>query len=315
MTRYLVTGGAGFIGSQIAERLLKEGHAVAVLDNLSTGKSENIEFLKSLKGDFTFVQGDVVDPSDCARAMKGVEIVFHEAALGSVPKSIEDPFATHRSNVEGTLRVLMAARAAGVRRVVNAASSSAYGDTPVLPKVETMPGNPFSPYAATKLTQELYCRSFAVSYGLETVSLRYFNVFGSRQDPHSQYAAVIPRFFQALLRKQQPEIYGDGEQTRDFGYVGDVVEANLLASKFEGAEGQVFNIAGGKAITINELARKIAALLGSDIVPKYHPARVGDIRHSLADVSAARKNLGFSPKTSLDEGLRAASDWYRKYLA
>ncbi len=315
MKAYLVTGGAGFIGSHIAETLIKQGHRVRILDNLSTGKQENIDYLKGLSGDLEWQKGDVSVAKDSAKAVEGMDAIFHQAALGSVPKSVEDPITSHHANITGTLQLLWEAKKAGVKRVVNAASSSAYGDTPVLPKVETMAPNTFSPYAVTKLGQEAYCRAFHVSYGMGTVSLRYFNVFGSRQDPHSQYAAVIPKFFQSFLRGESPLIYGDGEQTRDFTYVGDVVQANLKAAEIEKAEGQVYNIAGGQKISVNELATKIAELVGTDLKPKHVDERPGDIKHSLADISAAKKELGFHPETNLDQGLELASGWYKKYLA
>lgn len=311
MSKYLVTGGAGFIGSQIAETLLRAGEEVVVLDNLSSGKKENLELLEKIGGKFLFLKGDCSDPRACAEAVRGVQVVIHQAAQGSVPKSVLDPRSSHLANITGTLEVLIAAKDAGVKRFVNAASSSAYGDTPELPKRETMPPNTFSPYAVTKLAQETYCRAFAVSYGMETVSLRYFNVFGPRQDPHSQYAAVIPKFFQAFREEKSPTIYGDGEQTRDFTFVGDVVAANLSAAKISNAQGQVYNIAGGVAISINQLATKIAQIVGTSLRPTYEPARAGDIKHSLADISRAKADLHFDPKVDLDEGLRRCAEWYR----
>jgi nucleoside-diphosphate-sugar epimerase len=308
MAKSLVTGGAGFIGSHIVEALLRRGDDVTVLDDLSSGKKENLGTGLSR---IRFVQGDVADPKAAAEAVRGVDYVFHQAAIGSVPRSVEKPLESHHANVTGTLQMLIAARDAKVKGFVNAGSSSAYGDTPELPKRENMPPNPFSPYATTKLAQEQYCRCFAVSYGMKTVSLRYFNVYGPRQDPDSQYAAVVPKFFDAYLRGKAPTIYGDGEQTRDFTFVADVVDANLRASVMKGAEGQVFNIAGGKRISIRELASIVQKLTGAKIPPHHEPARVGDILHSLADVSAAEKGLGWRPATPLEVGLRACFDWYR----
>jgi nucleoside-diphosphate-sugar epimerase len=288
--------------------LIRRGDEVVVVDDLSNGKKENLkEIFKRIR----FIEGDVSDAKTAKEAIQGVDLVFHEAAVGSVPKSVEDPMRSHHANVTGTLQMLIAARDARVKCFVNAASSSAYGDTPTLPKRESMTPNPFSPYAATKLTQEHYCRAFAVSYGMRTISLRYFNVYGPRQDPESQYAAVVPKFFQAFLRNQSPTIYGDGEQTRDFTFVMDVVEANLKASAMGEASGQVFNIAGGRKISINELAQKIAGLAGSTVTPKHVEGRAGDIRHSLADVGLAKSQLGWEPTTPLETGLRACLDWYR----
>ncbi|HLG19433.1 MAG TPA: SDR family oxidoreductase [Bdellovibrionota bacterium] len=314
MSRYLVTGGAGFIGSHIVETLARKGHDVIVLDDLSTGKKENVSFGSDLADRVRLIEGSVSDPRAAAHAAQGVDVVFHEAALGSVPKSVADPMRSHEANITGTLTMLIAARDAKVKRFVNAASSSAYGDTPELPKRETMPPNPFSPYAATKLAQEQYCRAFSVSYGMETISLRYFNVYGARQDPRSEYAAVIPRFFQAYLKGDSPAIYGDGEQTRDFTYVADVVRANLLAAEIQGAKGEIVNIAGGKAISINELASMIGALVGGKQKPKHEAARPGDIKHSLADVRFSKELLGWQPTTSLDAGLRLAYPWYRAHI-
>ncbi|RMG87372.1 MAG: SDR family oxidoreductase, partial [Candidatus Dadabacteria bacterium] len=264
MATFLVTGVAGFIGSNLAEALLARGHRVRGLDNFLTGKPENLEGLDGLE----FLEGDVRDPGACREACEGVDYVLHEAALGSVPRSIEDPALSNECNVTGTLNLLVAARDAGVKRLVFAASSSAYGDTPTLPKVEDMRPQPLSPYALTKLAGEEYCRLFFELYGLETVSLRYFNVFGKRQDPFSTYAAVIPKFVSALLRGEPPEIYGDGEQTRDFTYIADVVQANLRACEApREACGQVYNVAYGERISLNALYREIAGLLGVDLEP------------------------------------------------
>jgi nucleoside-diphosphate-sugar epimerase len=315
MTRYLVTGGAGFIGSHIAETLLLRGERVRVLDNLSTGQRQNLEYLRSLKkGELEFVEGDLSRSDVAKRAVEGISVIFHEAALGSVPKSVEDPISTHQANVTGTVELLWAARQAGVEIVVNAASSSAYGETPELPKRETMVPSPLSPYAVSKLAQEEYCHAFSASYGMRTVSLRYFNVYGPRQDPNSQYAAVIPRFADACLKGERPVIYGDGEQTRDFTFVGDVVAANLQASELKNAKGEVMNIAGGKAISIMDLAKLVAKILDVSATPELKPARPGDIKHSLADISVAKKLIGFEPKVSFEEGLKITLDWYRSNL-
>jgi nucleoside-diphosphate-sugar epimerase len=311
MRTSLVTGGAGFIGSHLAEALLKRGDAVVVVDNLSSGKQENLDHLKSLGGRFRVLIGDVSDPGVARESVKGVNAVYHQAAQGSVPKSVEDPRSAHVANVNGTVEMLIAAKDAGIRRFVVAASSSAYGETPELPKRESIVPSPLSPYAVTKLAQEQYAQAFAASYGMETVSLRYFNVYGPKQDPSSQYAAVIPKFFDSFLKGEAPPVFGDGEQTRDFTYVGDVVAANLAAADMKGAAGQVFNIAGGKRISVNELARIIAKLVGSDLKPRYLPPRAGDIRDSLADISLARKHLGFEPRVELEEGLRRCYEWYR----
>ncbi|NOY45801.1 MAG: SDR family oxidoreductase [Deltaproteobacteria bacterium] len=311
MATFLVTGVAGFIGSNLAEALLARGHRVRGLDNFLTGKPENLQGLDGLE----FVEGDVRDPEACRKACEGVEFVLHEAALGSVPRSIEDPVLSNECNVSGTLNLLVAAREAGVRRFVFAASSSAYGDTPTLPKVEDMVPQPLSPYALTKLAGEEYCRLFFELYGLETVSLRYFNVFGKRQDPFSAYAAVIPKFVSALLKREPPEIYGDGEQTRDFTYIADVVQANLRACEApREACGRVYNVAYGERISLNELYREIAGLLGSDLEPRYGPPRPGDVKHSLADISRARKHLGYQPAYDVRRGLAEAIEWYRQNL-
>ncbi len=311
MATFLVTGVAGFIGSNLAEALLARGHRVRGLDNFLSGKRENLEGLGAVE----FTEGDVRDLETCRRACEGVDFVLHEAALGSVPRSIEDPALSNECNVTGTLNMLVAARDAGVRRFVFAASSSAYGDTPALPKVETMPPQPLSPYALSKLAGEEYCRLFTELYGLQTVSLRYFNVFGKRQDPFSTYAAVIPKFVSALLRGEPPEIYGDGEQTRDFTYIEDVVQANLKACEApEEACGQVYNIAFGERISLNELYREISRLLGTDLPPRYGPPRPGDVRHSLADISKARHLLGYQPRYDVATGLGEAIAWYRANL-
>jgi len=307
---YLVTGGAGFIGSHLVERLLKEGHRVRVIDDLSTGKKENI---KPFLGEIEFIKGDIRDLELVRETMEGVDYVLHQAAVPSVPRSVKDPLTTNVANVDGTLNILIAARDAGVKRVVYASSSSIYGDTPNLPKHEGMRPEPRSPYAASKLAGELYCQAFYSVYGLETVALRYFNVFGPRQDPESQYAAVVPRFITALLQGRPPTIFGDGEQSRDFTYVENVVEANLLAAKAPGVAGEVFNIACGGQITVNELARLLVEIVGVNpqLKPRYAPPRPGDVRHSLADISKVRELLGYEVKVSTREGLERTVEWYK----
>lgn len=306
---YLVTGGAGFIGSHLVEELVRQGQRVRVIDNLSTGKKENIEpFISRIE----FIEGDIRDLQLVREAMQGVDYVLHQAAVPSVPRSVRDPLTTNAANVDGTLNILIAARDAGVKRVVYASSSSVYGDTPTLPKREDMRPEPRSPYAVSKLAGEFYCRVFYHVYGLETVVLRYFNVFGPRQDPKSQYAAVIPRFITALLCGEPPTIFGDGEQSRDFTYVENVVEANLLAAKVPNIAGEVFNIACGERITINELAQLLTEIIGVNprLKPKYAPSRPGDVRHSLADISKSRGLLGYEVKVSTREGLEQTVAWY-----
>lgn len=304
---YLVTGGAGFIGSHLVERLLKEGQKVRVIDNLSTGKEENIA---SFLSEIDFIEGDIRDLGLLKRVMEGVDYVLHQAAVPSVPRSVNDPLTTNAVNVEGTLNVLLAARDAGVKRVVYASSSSVYGDAPTLPKHEGMKPEPRSPYAVSKLAGELYCLVFHHVYGLETVVLRYFNVFGPRQDPESQYAAAVPKFIAALLRGEPPIIFGNGEQSRDFTFVENVVEANLLAAETPGVAGEVFNIACGENITINQLVAILCELIGIKITPLYAPPRPGDVRHSLADISKAQKLLGYQVKVGLREGLQRTVEWY-----
>lgn len=299
--RFVVTGGAGFIGSHLVESLLDLGHRVVVVDDFSTGRSENIQpFLPRVE----LVEGSIEDPEVCQHAIGGADYVLHQAALPSVPRSVRDPVSTHHACVTGTLNVLMAARAAGVRRVVYAASSSAYGNTEELPKYESMPPRPRSPYATAKLSGEYYCHAFYHSYGLETVALRYFNVFGPRQDPGSEYAAAIPKFIRAALREETPIIYGDGEQTRDFTYVDNVVTANLLACEAPvEAVGRVFNVGCGSAISVNELWRRIRECTGCEMQPQYVRGRAGDVRHSCASLKDARRLLGYMPRVGLDEGL------------
>jgi UDP-N-acetylglucosamine/UDP-N-acetyl-alpha-D-glucosaminouronate 4-epimerase len=306
----LVTGGAGFIGSHIAAALASRGARVRVIDDLSTGHLENLE---EIGGDVDFVRGSLNDADALRRALEGVELVFHEAAIPSVPRSVENPRETHDACVEATFALLLAARDAGVRRLVYAASSSAYGDQPTLPKVETMSPDPLSPYAAAKLVGEYYCQVFTRAYRLETVALRYFNIFGPRQDPSSQYSGVISRFIAALVGGTTPVIYGDGEQTRDFTYVANAVEANLLAAESAKAVGQVINAANGPQTPLNELLAQLKRLTGrGDVVAEYREARVGDVRHSLADITRARELLGYAPRVGLEEGLGKTIDWWQQ---
>jgi len=308
---YLVTGGAGFIGSHLVEELVKQGQRVRVIDNLSTGKKENIEpFSEKIE----FVEGDIRDLELVRDGMDGVDYVLHQAAVPSVPRSVKDPLTSNSANVEGTLDILIAARNAGVKRVVYASSSSVYGDTPVLPKDEDMKQEPRSAYAVSKLAGELYCQAFYHAYGLETVALRYFNVFGPRQDPKSQYAAVVPKFITALLHGEPPTIFDDGNQSRDFTYIENVVEANLLATRAAGVTGEVFNIACGERITVNELARFLMEIIrvNPELKPEYAPPRLGDVRHSLADISKARKLLGYKVKVSVHEGLKRTMERYQE---
>jgi nucleoside-diphosphate-sugar epimerase len=307
--KVLVTGGAGFIGSHIAERLCLDGYTVRVLDNFSTGHRRN---LRVPADDVELIEGDIQSYERVHTAIRGCEYVFHQAALPSVPRSIQDPLTSNASNVIGTLNVLSAARDSGVRRVIYASSSSVYGSSPTLPKHEDLLPAPISPYAVSKLAGEGYCRSFFEVYGLETVALRYFNVFGPRQDPLSHYAAVIPRFITACLAGQAPTIFGDGEQSRDFTYVGNVVEANLLAMEAERAVGKVYNIACGERVTVNQLLEELHALTGQEIEARYEPPSPGDIRHSLADVTRAERELGYSPRTNLNEGLRRSLAHYEE---
>jgi len=305
---FLVTGGAGFIGSHIAERLVKKGHRVRVLDNFVSGKREN---LRSILSDIELIEGDLRDIEAVKKAARGVEYIFHQGALGSVPRSIEDPASYFASNITGTLNLLQAARDAGVRRVVYASSSSVYGDSPALPKHEMMTPMPLSPYALTKLSAEQTCQVFTRVYGFETVSLRYFNVFGPRQDPNSEYAAVIPRFISLMLRGQQPIIFGDGQQTRDFTYIENVVDANLKAMYAEQASGEAINIACGKSLSLLELVSILNELLGARIEACHAPERQGDIKHSLADISKARQLLGYEPRIGIREGLSKTLDWHK----
>jgi nucleoside-diphosphate-sugar epimerase len=308
LARYLITGGAGFIGSSIAEALLERGESIRILDDFSTGNREN---LVSFTGRMELFEGSITDSDLCRRAVHEVDYVIHQAALASVPRSVEQPLASNAVNVTGTLNLLIAARDAKVRRFVFAGSSSVYGDTPELPKRESMAPNPLSPYAVAKYAAECYCSNFYRLYGLETVVLRYFNVFGPRQDPASQYAAVIPKFINSLLRGQAPTIHGDGNQTRDFTYISNVVQANLLACESAGAAGEVLNCACGNGVTLNKLYEIVQNLIGTDIPAHYGPARPGDIRDSLADITKAQNLLGYQPEVDLRDGLAQAVNWYR----
>ncbi|HKR13231.1 MAG TPA: SDR family oxidoreductase [Pyrinomonadaceae bacterium] len=305
----LVTGGAGFIGSHIASALLANGARVRVLDDLSTGHRENID---EIGGDVEFIEGSVADEQLLKKAFENVELIFHEAAIPSVPRSVEAPRNTHVASVDGTFSVLLAARDAGVRRVVYAASSSAYGDQPTLPKSEEMSPQPLSPYAVAKLVGEYYCQVFTRVYGLETVSLRYFNVFGPRQDPGSQYSGVVSRFISALSKGERPVIFGDGEHSRDFTYIDNVVGANLSAATAPKAAGKVINVANGQRVTLNELLAELKTLTGkTDVTAEYLDPRVGDVRHSLADITMARELLGYESKVDLREGLKRTLDWWK----
>ena len=309
--KVLVTGGAGFIGSHLVRALTTRGDDVRVLDDLSSGSRAN---LADVAGQVELIEGSILDERALDHAVDGADVIFHEAAIPSVPRSIAAPVATHLANATGTLMVLEAARRRGVRRLVYAGSSSAYGETPTLPKVETMPTAPLSPYAVSKLAGEQYCQVYHRAYGLETVVLRYFNVFGPRQDPASQYAAVIPRFITAMLAGQPPTIFGDGTQSRDFCYIDNVVEANLRAADAVEAAGKVFNVACGAAIALNEVVKLIGAALGTAVAPSYQPPRAGDIKHSLADVTQARALLGYGASVTFVEGLGRTIGWYRQRL-
>ncbi len=312
MSEYLVTGGAGFIGSHIVSALIKAGQQVRVIDNFATGRPKNIApFL----GDIKFYEADIRDDKALAKAVSGVDYVLHQAAIPSVPRSVADPLTSLRANEEGTLKVLLAARDAKVKRVVFASSSSIYGDSPTLPKVEDMPYNPLSPYAINKVTGELYCRNFYTLYGLETVAIRYFNVFGPRQDPASQYSAVIPKFISAVINKKSPTIYGDGEQSRDFTFIDNVVWANIKAAGAPNIAGEIFNVATGYEITVNELFYKIRNILKSELEPVYDPPREGDIKRSLAGIKKAKRLLSYTPLVSFDEGLKITVEWFLRNMS
>jgi len=313
MARYLVTGGAGFIGCNLTRYLLDRGCEVVVLDNFATGKREN---LADVADRIELIVGDIRDRDTVDRAVAGCAAIFHEAALGSVPRSVEDPLTSHDVNVNGTITVLEAARAAGVKRIVFAASSSAYGDQPESPKHEGMVPLPISPYAASKVACEAYMRGYAAVFGLETICLRYFNVFGPYQDPDSTYAAVIPAWVSRILKGQKPIVYGDGEQSRDFCYIDNVCEANWLAANApaEVCDGKAINIACNRSTSLNEILDQLRGLLGSDIEAQYADPRPGDVKHSLADVSLAAETIGYEPKVYFAEGLSMSIDWYRRNL-
>jgi nucleoside-diphosphate-sugar epimerase len=305
----LVTGGAGFVGSHIAAALVEQGAKVRIIDDLSTGYRRNINELAS---QVDFIEANIRDDQTLRRALTDVELVFHEAAIPSVPRSVERPIETHEATANGTFALLLAARDQKVRRVIYAASSSAYGDQLESPKREDMRPAPLSPYAVAKLMGEYYCQVFTHVYGLETVSLRYFNVFGPRQDPSSQYSGVISRFMDALINGTQPVIYGDGEQSRDFTYVGNVIDANFRAAESTAAVGRVINVANGESVTLNELLEKMKQVVGHrDVSPRYEPSRRGDVRHSLADLTLARELLGYEPSVGLEDGLRQTFDWWK----
>lgn len=307
MAQYLVTGGAGFIGSHLSEELVRRGEHVRVVDSLITGKRDNLADLPQVE----FIEGDLADLAVARRAVAGVDYVLHQAAIPSVPRSVQDPITSNRANIDAALNVLVAARDAGVKRVVYAGSSSAYGNTPTLPKIETMPTAPLSPYALQKLVAEQYCQMFTQLYGLETVTTRYFNVFGPRQDPSSPYSGVISLFISALCEGRAPTIYGDGEHTRDFTYVGNVVDGVLRACSAKDASGEVINVATGGRISLNQLFRTVRDLSGAKVEPIYDEPRPGDVKDSQADISKARRVLGYVPTISFAEGLDRTVAWYR----
>ena len=309
MNKYLVTGGAGFIGSHIAGELVRKGYLVRIIDNFSTGKRENISsFLDKVE----LVEADIREFKACRKVVEGIDCVLHQAALTSVPLSIKNPLLTNEINITGTLNLLLTSRAAKVQRLVFASSAAVYGEDSRLPKTENMEGLPISPYALSKWVGELYCRLFSRLYGLSTVCLRYFNIFGPRQDPFSQYASVIPNFIGKMLKEKKPTVFGDGEQSRDFLYVSNVVDANILASKASKVSGEVFNIAAGEKTTVNSLVKELNEVLGKEITPAYDDPRSGDIKHSYADISKARKMLKYEPTVSFSKGLNETVRWYRE---
>ena len=310
MANYLVTGGAGFIGSHLSEELVRRGENVRVVDSLITGKRQNLAHLPQVE----FMEGDLADIDVARRAMKGIDYVLHQAAIPSVPRSVEDPVLSNRANIDASLNVLVAARDAGVRRLVYAGSSSAYGNAPTLPKVETMETAPLSPYALQKLVAEQYCQMFTRLYGLETVTIRYFNVFGPRQDPSSPYSGVISLFISALCEGRRPTIYGDGEHTRDFTYVANVVDGVLRACSAADANGEVINVATGGRISLNQLFATVKRDVGSTVEPIYAEPRAGDVRDSQADISKAKRLLGYAPVVSFDDGLSRTVAWYRESM-
>ena len=307
--RYLVTGGAGFIGSNTVDELVRRGHSVVVLDDLSSGKEDN---LAELRNKITLIKGSITDIEVVRKAMHDAEYVLHLAARTSVPRSVKDPIETNRINIDGTLNVLVAAKELKVKRVVFAASSSAYGETPTLPKVETMQPQPISPYGVTKFVGELYGQTFGRCYGLENVSLRYFNIFGPRQDPSSPYSGVLAKFCTAFLEDTQPVVFGDGEQTRDFTFVENAVQANLLACEAPNVSGKVFNVGVGGRVSLNDVLRELGRITGKTLEAKYDPARDGDIRDSQADITEAREFLGYGPQVTFEEGLARTFEWYRE---
>jgi len=311
MALYVVTGGAGFIGSNIVQRLVEDGEQVRVVDDLATGRRENLE---SVADRVRFFEGSVCDLDLLREAFDGADYVLHQGALASVPRSVADPLATNRVNVEGTLKVLEAARERGVKRVVYASSSSVYGDAPTLPKREDMTPQPKSPYAVSKLAGEYYCQTYTSVFGLETVSLRYFNVFGPRQDPASQYAAVVPIFIRCIFAGEAPQVFGDGEQSRDFTFVDDVVTANIQAARAQGAAGAVCNLGCGERHTLNELLELLQRIIGKDVEAQYGPDRPGDVKHSMADITRARETFGYDPRVSFEDGLRRTVEWYRSTM-
>ncbi len=307
MALYLVTGGAGFIGSHMAEELVRRGDRVRVVDNLVTGKRQNLAHIAHVD----FMEGDLADLDVARRAVDGVDFVLHQAAIPSVPRSVEDPITSNRANIDASLNILIAARDSGVKRLVYAGSSAAYGDAPTLPKVEAMPAAPLSPYALQKLVAEQYCQLFTRLYGLETVTIRYFNVFGPRQDPSSSYSGVISLFISTLCEGRQPTIYGDGEQTRDFTYVANVVDGALRACRAPAVSGEVINVAVGDRISLHQLFRTVRDLVGARLEPVYAAPRLGDVRDSQADIQKARRLLGYEPMVGFDEGLKKTVEWYR----
>lgn len=308
MSLFLVTGGAGFVGSHLVESLVADGTPVRVIDNFVTGTRKNIGHVLDK---IELIEGDIRDLDQCRRAVDGVDVVLHEAAIPSVPKSVADPVASHTANVDGTFNILLAAKDASVRRFVYAASSSAYGDVEVSPKHERLTPNPKSPYAVAKLVGEHYCRAFFECFGLETISLRYFNVFGPRQDPKSTYAAAIPAFVTAVMQDRPPTVFGDGEQSRDFTAVENVVRANMLAARAKRTSGEVVNVACGESVTLNDIIARINKVLGKDVKAAHAEARAGDVRHSLADISSAREVIGYTPVVHFGEALEKVIDWYR----
>ena len=309
MSKFLITGGAGFIGSNIADKLVESGEKVRIIDNFESGKKE---YLESVINDIELIEGDIRDADAMKKATAGMDYVLHLAALRSVPRSVEKPLPTNDVNVAGTLNVLLASRDAGVKRVVYASSSSAYGDSPELPKVETQLPVPVSPYAVSKLAGELYCAVFTRLYGLETVALRYFNVFGPRQDPESEYATVVPKFVLSFIEDGTPEVHGDGTQSRDFTYVSNVVDANIAAATAPGAGGKMFNVACGERYSILQILETLEKIFGKKIEPRFTPYRSGDVKHTLADVSAAEKVMGYKAAVGFEEGMRRTVDWFSR---